>query len=63
MIAKVLSEQKELDVNPEVIKQISFTANLEEAGYIFHSWRSKETILEFFQRTQRVLWINFAKPI
>ena len=33
MIAKDLSEQKELDVNPEVIKQIGFTANLDEAGY------------------------------
>ena len=41
MIAVDLSRQKALDADPRAIQQITFTANLDRAGDIFHFRRIK----------------------
>ena len=58
MIAIGLSKQQALDADPKAIQQISFTANLERAGNakIFLILEgAKETILDFSQRTAKLL--------
>ena len=58
MIAVDLSKQQALDADPRAIQQINFTANLDRAG---NTWvyfileEAKETILDFSQRTVKVL--------
>ena len=58
MIVVDLSKQQALDVDPKSIQQINFTANLDRAGntrifFIFEE--AKETVLDFSQRTVKVL--------
>ena len=58
MIAIDLSRQQALDVEPKLIQQINFTANLDQAGnttILFITEEAKETILDFSQGTVRVL--------
>ena len=58
MIAVDLSKQQALDAGPRADQQISFTANLDRAGNIriyFIREEAKETILDFSQRTVKVL--------
>ena len=54
MISVDLSKQQALDPDPEAIKQINFTANLERAGN-FILEEAKETIFEFSQGTVKFL--------
>ena len=54
MIAKDLSKQQALDVDPRAIQEINFTANLDRIGNIriyFIIERAKETVLDFSQGT------------
>ena len=58
MIAIDLSIQQSLEVDPRAIQQIKFTANLDRAGNIkiyFILEEAKETVLDFSQRTVKVL--------
>ena len=57
MIAIDLSQQQALHANPKAIQKINFTANLRRAGNttFFIIEEAKETILDFSQRTARVL--------
>ena len=58
MIAVDLSKQHVLDADPRAIQQINFTANLDRAGnasVYFILEEAKETILDFSQRTVKVL--------
>ena len=58
MIAIDLSKQQALDADPRAIQQINFTANLDKDGnrkMFFIIEEAKETVLEFSQRTVRVL--------
>ena len=58
MIAVDLSKQQPLDADPKAIQQINFTANLDRAGntrVYFILEEAKETILDFSQRTVKVL--------
>ena len=58
MIAKNLSKQQTLDVNPKAIQQINFTANLDRVGntkFYFILEEAKETVFEFSQGTVKVL--------
>ena len=58
MIAIDLSRQNELDADPRAIQQINFTANLDRAGnttMFFIIEEAKETVLDFSQRTVKVL--------
>ena len=58
MIAKNLSKQQALDVNPKAIQQINFTANLDRVGntkFYFILEEAKETVCEFSQGTVKVL--------
>ena len=58
MIAKNLSKQQALDVNPKAIQQINFTANLDRVGntkFYFILEEAKETVFEFSQGTVKVL--------
>ena len=57
MIAIDLIKQQALDDDPRAIQQINFTANLDRAEnttMFFIIEESKETILEFSQRTAKV---------
>ena len=63
MIAKDLSKQQALDVDPKGINQINFTANLDQDGnttMFFLIEETKETILGFSQRTIKVLKCYFV---
>ena len=45
-------KQQAFYLNPKVIQQISFTANLDQTGHrliFFHLWRNKNTVLTFSQ--------------
>ena len=56
MIAIDLSKQQALDALPKAIQRINFTANLGQAGdtrMILEE--AKETVLDFSQRTVKVL--------
>ena len=58
MIAVDLSKQQALDADPRAFQQINFTANLDRAGntrVYFILEEAKETILDFSQRTVKVL--------
>ena len=58
MIAIDLSKQQEFDANAKAIQQINFTENLDQAGnttMFFITEEVKETILDFLQRTAKVL--------
>ena len=58
MIAVDLSKQQALDADARAIKQINFTANLDGAGntrIYFILEEAKEIILDFSQRTVKVL--------
>ena len=58
MIAVDLSKKNALDVDPKVIQQINFSANLDRAGntrFYFILEEGKETVFEFSQGTVKVL--------
>ena len=58
MIAVDLSKQQALDADPRAIQQINFTVHLDRAGntrFYFILEEAKETILDFSQRTVKVL--------
>ena len=58
MIAVDLSKQKALHADPKAIQKINFTANLDRAGntrIFFILEEAKETVLDFLQRTVKVL--------
>ena len=58
MIAIDLSKQQALDADPTAVQQIKFTANLERAGnttIFFNIEKAKETVLDFSQRTVKIL--------
>ena len=58
MIALDLSKQQALDADPRANEQIIFTANVDRAGNTrtyFILEEAKETILDFSQRTVKVL--------
>ena len=58
MIAIDLNKQQALDADPRAIQQINSTANLDQAGVtrmFFILEKAKETILDFSQRTVKVL--------
>ena len=58
MIAVDLSKQQALDVDPRAIQQINFTANLDRSRntrVYFILEEAKDTILDFSQRTVKVL--------
>ena len=53
-----LRKRQALDANPKAIQQINFTANLdleENTAMFFITEEAKETILDFSQRTVKVL--------
>ena len=58
MIAIDLSKQQALDADPRAIQQINFAANLDREGnttIFFVIEKAKETVLDFSQRTLKVL--------
>ena len=58
MIAIDLSKQQALDADPKAIQKINFTRNLDRAAGATMSFiieEVKETILDFSQRTVKVL--------
>ena len=58
MIAVDLSKQQALDADPRAIQRINFTANINRAGntrVYFILEEAKETILDFSERTVKVL--------
>ena len=50
MIPIDLSKQQALDTDLRTIQQINFTANLDCANNLFHSWRSKGNCPGLFTR-------------
>ena len=63
MIAIDLSKQQAIDADPKTIQQINFTANLDWEGSttkFFIIKEAKETILDFFQGTVKVLGFYFV---
>ena len=58
IVAIDLSKQEALDAYPKAIQQINFTANLDRGGnttMFFIIEETKETTLDFSQRTVKVL--------
>ena len=56
LIATDRSKQKALDANPRAIHQIVFTGEVKTKSVIYYVIKqSKETKLEFYKRTSRVL--------
>ena len=58
MIAIDFSKQQALDADPRASQQVNFTANLDRRGntrIYFILEEAKETILNFSQRTAKVL--------
>ena len=58
LIAIDLSKQQALDADPRAIQQINFAANLDREGnttIFFVIEKAKETVLDFSQRTLKVL--------
>ena len=58
MIAIDLSKQQRVDADPRAIQQINFTGNLDRAGnttMFFIYKEAKETVLNFSQRTLKLL--------
>ena len=61
MIPTDVSKQQGLDADQKAIKQIDFTGNLDQDGNTFSIIEeAKEAILDFSQRTMKVLLIYFA---
>ena len=63
MIIIDLSKQQALNADLKAIKQTNFTANLDRDGnttMIFITEEAKETILDFYQGTVKVLWISLG---
>ena len=63
MIPIDLSKQQAIDADPKTIQQIIFTANLDWEGNttkFFIIEEAKETILDFFQGTVKVLSFYFV---
>ena len=61
MIAKDLIEQQTVDADPRAIQQINFTGNVdrdEGATICFIIEEAKETILDFWKGTVKVLWMS-----
>ena len=62
MIAIDLSKQQVLDTDSKAIQQINFKANLDRAGntrIYFILEEAKETVLDFFERTLKVLLMRY----
>ena len=58
MITVDLNKQQVLDADPKTVQQINFTANLDRKGntrFYFITEEAKETVLEFSQRTVKIL--------
>ena len=54
----IISKQQALDADPKSVQKINFTGNLERAegaAMFFIIQEAKETILDFSQKTMRVL--------
>ena len=63
MIAIDLRKQKVLDADAKAVQQINFTANLDRGGntiMLFIIEEASEPILDFSQRTVKLLWIYFT---
>ena len=63
MIAIDLRKQKVLDADAKAVQQINFTANLdrgENTIMLFIIEEAREPILDFSQRTVKLLWIYFT---
>ena len=59
MIPTGLSKQQALDADPKAMQEINFTGNLDgnDNGLIFFIIEEeKETILDFSEKTVKVLW-------
>ena len=66
MVEIDLGKQQALDADPRVIQQINFTANLDRAGNtIMFSIieEAKEIVLDFSQKTVKVLQMCYNKII
>ena len=58
LIAVDLSKQKELDADPRAMQQIEFYGMLDTNSLVLTVFeKSKETILEFYKGTAKVLWV------
>ena len=56
LIATDLSKQKEIDPDPRTIQEIVFTGTVKTAAIIYYILeQSKETVLEFYKETAKVL--------
>ena len=56
LIAADLSKQKALDTDLRAIQQIIFTGKVDAAAFIYYIYEtSKETVLEFYKGTTKVL--------
>ena len=56
LIAANLSEQKALDADSTAIQQITFTGKASAVALIYYIHeKSKETVLEFYKETTKVL--------
>ena len=62
LIARDLSKQRKLDVDPKAMQQINFIGNLdrgEDAALFFIIEEAKETLLDCSKQTVKVLWFFF----
>ena len=62
MIAIDLSKQQALDADPKTVQQINFTGNIGRAAgttMFFIIKESKETVLDFSQKTVKVFYLYF----
>ena len=62
LIARDLSKQRKLDVDPKAMQQINFIGNLdrgERAALFFIIEEAKETLLDYSKQTVKVLWFFF----
>ena len=60
LIAVDLSKQRELDADPRAIQQIEFIGMLKTRSNVFTILeKSKETILEFYKGTAKVMYTNY----
>ena len=58
LVAVDLSKQKELDADPRAIQQIEFCGKLDTNFQVCTILeKTKETVLEFYKGTAKVLWI------
>ena len=58
MIAIDLSKQQALNADPKAIQQINSTTILDRDELFFITEEAKETILDFSQRTVKILWMR-----